>query len=91
MLRLSSTSAFNGRKALIQEVSEICKLIIIASSAPTSPCYLGMHCSDYAIDSHNWYGVSEKSPQKMPEGSVATPREGLLISKVNKASQGSAS
>ncbi len=34
MLRLNSTSAFNGHKALIQEVSEICKLIIIASSAP---------------------------------------------------------
>lgn len=46
MLRLSSTSAFNGLKALIQEVSEICQLIIIAPSAlgdcPTDLCYIKM-------------------------------------------------
>ena len=46
MLRLSSTTAFNGHKALIQEVSEICKLIIIAPSAlddcPTGLCCVSM-------------------------------------------------
>ncbi len=53
MLRLSSTSAFNGHKALIQEVSEICKLIIIASSAPQNSLYapatLACNCTYYGI------------------------------------------